>query len=246
MDDCLDEYLDFTSSQGIRDYLNECARVENNLEKELNEMYIGLFSPKRHELKKRKAVIKSRLKRIRNNIRLCLNLLEKYTTFNDDIFLPFLRDYLSLKEDEKYELLLDVEELNFGMALITKTYPLNLYGDHYNIVTTEENRDILMECQDSCSFADIDDINDYLENLDNDKYICLEDSNCYTLLDGLDLSSDFENYPYLFDVANELVDMKLANPDMCDEERLESILDALRKKKGVRENSNILKQEFWR
>lgn len=244
MDDFIDEYIDFSSAQGIRDYMNECFKVESRLEQEIDDMFISFFNPERHKLKKRRKVIKNRLKKIRNNVKMCKRLLENYTTFDADIFLPFLRDYLTLKENENYEILLDVEELDFGMAIATKTYPLNLYGTHYNIVTTEENYEILEDNQDSWSLADIDDIDDYLDNLDNDKYVCLEDEDEYTLLCGMKLDSDFKSYPYLYDVANELVDLKLSNPDMSDEERLESVLDKLRKKKGIRRKSNVLKPDF--
>lgn len=220
----MNEYLNFSSAQGIRDYLNECFRVANELETKMDEMFISIFNPERHKLKKRRKVIKSRLKGIRDNIRVAKDILENYTTFDSDIFLPFLCEYLTLKEHEKYELLLDVEEMDFGMAIVTKTYPLNLYGSHYNIVTTDYNCEILEDSTDTWSFADTNDIDDFLSYLDDDKYICLEDSDCYTLLNGVSLDSDYDRYPYLCDLANELIDMKLSNPDISDEERLKKYI----------------------
>lgn len=226
----MNEYLNFSSLEGIKSYLNECFRIISELESEMDDMIINIYNPKRHKLKKRRRIIKKRLKGIRANVRTLKNLLEDYTTFDRDIFLPFLREYLTIKECENYELLLDVEEMDLGMALATKTYPLNLYGDHYDIVTTDYNKEILEDAQDSWSLADIDDVDDFLSNLDDDKYICLEESDAYTLLDGLKLNEDFSSYPYLYDLATELIDMKLSNPRISDKERLENVLNDLRYK----------------
>lgn len=232
----------FTSAKDIRDYISECVRVSNNLSLELEEMSIGFFNPRKEELKRRKKEIKEHLKKIRKNIKTCYAMLEEYTTFAKDLLLPFLKYYLSLKEGEKYGLLYDVEEFDYTMALATKTFPLNLFGGNYNIITTDSNCKILEESKDSI-FGDTDDIEDFLDNCPDFKYLCLEDNSSYTLLEGMNLAEDFKKYPYLYDLANELIDIKLNDPSISDRERLDIVLNELKEKKY---NLNALQPNYWR
>lgn len=51
------------------------------------------------------------------------------------------------------------------------------------------------------------------------------------LLDGAKLDSDYDRYPYLFTLANDLVDLKLSNPNLSDSERLNSALTGLQEVK---------------
>ncbi len=211
-------------------YINECYKTQENLESALDEIGILVFSSRRLEMKDRKRTLKNRLRNVREDVRECRSALINYTTFDKGVFLPFLRDYLSLVEGERYGLILGIEELEYVMALVSKTYPLNLYGDNYNIVTTEENKEVLMNSKGSWGCADIDDIHEYLGNLDNDRYICLKDSDKYSLLDGINLSDKFAKYPYLYDLAGKIVNMRLMDPNLSDSEVLDNILNDLRDK----------------
>lgn len=234
---------DLTSFDEIVKFVKACYNIEDKLQDEIINMGTLLFNPRKDELRERKRKIKKNLNEIRDNMEWCRKQIYEFTTFEKDLFLPFMKDYLSLVEKEKYELMLNIEEMDFAMALATKTYPLNLFGDNYNIITTQENRELLIDSKDSWGLADVDDIDDFLDNISDGKYICLEDEDYYTLIDGYSLAEEFENYPYLFDLGKKIVNMRLMDPSLSDSEVLDSILNDLRKRiDTVNKNRNKIRE----
>ena len=51
----------------------------------------------------------------------------------------------------------------------------------------------------------------------------MEQQDRYSLLKKEKLNQIFKNYPYLEDVAYDLVDLKIENPEMTDRERLNMV-----------------------
>lgn len=231
----MNNYNSFTCSEDIKRYLELCKSSQEKIFKELDSMPNGFLNFTNAELRTRKKELKSRLKQLRVNMSASQDLFEKYTTFDSDIFLPFLVSYLSLKENEQYALIEDIEEDNFALAIATDTYPFNLFGECYNVITTVSNEEKINKQESfGMCFGDTDDIDDFLSVCEDKKYICLQSYDEYTLLDGINLDSDFNKYPYLLDLAYELVDLKLSNPDLGDKDRLNAMLSkaqTYRKKK---------------
>lgn len=126
----------------------------------------------------------------------------------------------------------DVVEDDFYMAAATKTYHLDIFSTKYNIITTVHNKRKLEDMGDSGSCGGTtDDIEDYLSVCEDDKYLCLSNASLYTLLCGPRLNKIYNDYPYMRDLAFDLVDLKIENPYMSDEDRLNKILSDLQKKK---------------
>ena len=132
-----------------------------------------------------------------------------------------------------YGSLLDDTFIQAGLGV----YPIDLFSKKYNIVATVHNKKRL-EKQESngSSGGNTDDIKDYLSVCKDGRYLCLRDEPFYSLLNGVKLKKSFSKYPYMHELAYDLVDMKLANPLMDDDERLDRILNNLQKKKKLPQN----------
>lgn len=208
----------FKSALDIKLYLELCYEQYDKIDKYIKNSSIGFWSSERKEAKKQ-------LRQIKLNIKSVLDELESLSTFDCNSFLLFLKDYLSIVEDEEYVLLDNVQEDDFIMAIATHTYPLSLFSNNYNIITTVSNaKELQMQKDYGMTGGDTDDIEEYLSVCDDEKYICLEDDESYSLLDGTTLDEDFSSYPYLLDVAYELVDLKLKKSELTDEELFNIIL----------------------
>lgn len=232
-------YQEFTCTKDVLIFLDACKEEQERIFKRLDSIEIKLFDPKRKELKKERRELNEKLKNIRIKIQECTNILEKGTTFKRGIFLEFLARYLSLKEED-YVLMDSVVEDNLYMEVATQIYPLNTYSKKYNIIASVHNKQKLKNqgINGSCG-GTTDNIKDYLSICEDGKYLCLSDASVYTLLYGTRLKKCFAKYPYMQELAFDLIDMKIANPMMADEERLNQILDDLQKKKRLPGNSNI-------
>lgn len=242
----MDNYQDFTCTQDMLIFLDACKEEQEQIFKRLNSIEIKLFDPKRKELKKERKELKEKLKNINIKIQKCIDIFEKGTTFERDIFLKFLARYLSLKERVVYVLMDNVREDDFytsiatvHMSMANNAYPVGTFSKKYNIVTTIHNKQKLenQEFNGSCG-GTTDNIKDYLSVCEDGRYLCLMDDSLYTLLNGVKLRKSFAKYPYMHELAYNLVDLKMANPMMDDEERLNEILYNLQQKKRLPGNPN--------
>ncbi|MCX4364525.1 MAG: hypothetical protein OSJ70_01945 [Bacilli bacterium] len=230
-------YKGFTCTKDVLLYLDVCREEQEQVFKKLDALEIKFFDPNKRELKIEKKKLKQQLTIIRARIQKCLKILEDGVVFEKRDLLKFLPKYLSLKEKELYVLMPNVTEDDFLMNLITKTYFLNVFSTKYNIVTTVHNKNKLEnQGQSGLCGGETDDIKDYLSICENEKYICLSDAPQYSLLNGTELNELFSGYPYIRDLAFDLIDLKLENPFMSDEERLNIILRDLQKKKRLPNN----------
>lgn len=218
----------FKNTQDIKKYLEICSAQYDMIDKYIKNSSISFFSAERKKLKKQ-------LKEINSNIKIAVKKLESCTIFERNSFLQFLKEYLTLIEGEKYVLLDNVQEDDFLMAYATNTYPLNLFSNYYNIITTTSNAEKLkMAKKHGMTGGDTDDIKDFLSVCENRKYICLEKTDNYSLLDGTTLNKDFSAYPYLLNLAYELIDLKLERSELSDKERLNFILSKLQENKKTK------------
>lgn len=221
----MDIYRGFTCVKDILIYLEMCEEEQTKVFDRLDKIKIGLFDPDRKELSQERKDLKQKLRIIKFRIEKCVEILENNTTFNNRVFLNFLAKYLSLKEGTEYALM-DITEDNVGLGIATKTY--GCMASKYNVVTTANNKKLLEKQGSSGTFgATTDDINEYFRVCKDKKYICLLDEKNYTLLDGSSLREGFERYTYLQGLAFRLVDLKIQNPKLSDEKRLNMVLGEL-------------------
>ncbi len=202
----------------IKEYLEANRIKKDNIKKKLSKTYPMSIS----EEKKYRKKLKNELKQVRKNIADAETLFEKYSTFDSASLLIFLEKYLSIIENEEYALIGD-DNYHFDISNY-KFVNTNTYGEQYYIITTEANCDILENsspilpyCFQTC------DIDDFLSECKDGKYIYMEQQDRYSLLKKEKLNQIFKNYPYLEDVAYDLVDLKIENPEMTDRERLNMV-----------------------
>ena len=91
----------------------------------------------------------------------------------------------------------------------------------YDLIISED--DMKSFCGDGEMLKSLD--IDTLFDCCNDCCLLLDNSLKFTLLDGVNLSADFEDFPELIVAARNLVDLKLAKPEMSDQRRLASVLN---------------------
>jgi hypothetical protein len=148
-------------------------------------------------------------------------IITRYSTFSDDLLLPFLADYISEKENKKHVIL---QRRDKNLCTATKTYPLNLYGEmYYNIIIEEDNKEKFACTKRPGVLSGT--IKEHLEACSSSKHICLLSLNSYSLMKGNFFCTEYADFPYLRDVALQLVDMKLSNPFISDKERLNLVLN---------------------
>ena len=220
-------YKGFTCTKDVLIYLGICEEDYKNTSSRLDKMKVGFFDSK--ELKKKRNDLKHDLRIIKFRIGKCTGILEQNTLFNKRLFLNFLVKYLSLREGEEYTVMTITEE-DVALEIATKAY--GCFRTEYQIVTTKSNKEKLERMGNQGTFgATTNDIDEYLNVCKDKKYLYFSEreSQC-SLLNGASLKEEFGKYPYLRDVAYELVDLKLQNPDMSDEGRLKEVLISIKKK----------------
>lgn len=167
---------------------------------------------------------KNSLNQLRREIDYSLDLLTRLTTFDAKIFLPFLAEYLSTVEDEPYGVMSDIKEIDGYDAIKAK-------GIKYYFVTTLSNIEVLIESKRANINKDIYDIGEYLNMLDDEKFICFEKHRKINILDGDVLDEYLENYPKLKRLGYAIANLRLKHPEFKDEEILKTILDVVQTKK---------------
>ncbi len=248
-------YQDFTCTQDILIFLDLCKEEQEKVFKRLDSIKLKPFDPNRKKLRKERKELKETLGNINSKIKKCIDILESATTFNKDLFLQFLERYLSLKGKEVYVLMKDVVEYDSYMPIARDIYLRNimldsllggyymgvdplatLYSKKYNIIASVSNKERLDNLE---SWGEnIGNIKACLSVCEDGHYLCLDDASIYTLLNGTKLRKCFSKFPYMHELAYDLIDMKLENPMMDDEERLNKILAGLDRKKRITDDLN--------
>ena len=218
------EKKELPSSKAIKDYIAFCEQEYERISSEIDAIPTKLFGHRRKESKIQKKELKTQLRGLRKNISDWLFILEDCVTFERYQFLSFLTKYLSIVEKEQYISMKGVQEESAFIPTY-RYYLFDLFNDKYDIITTLDNYDKLSNQDRSfCGTADTDDIETYLEACENKRFICLEVEDKYTLLDGTSLAEEFREYPYLYDLAYEIIDLKLSNPSLSNDEIFNMIL----------------------
>ncbi len=222
-------YKGFTCAKDILIYLDACKEEQEQIFDKIQNLEIKFFDPNKKKLKLEKKKLKKQLTTIRMRIQKCMKIIEDGSSFEKDDLLRFLPRYLSLKEGELYVLIEDV-----NADLINSSHFPNHHNMKYNVITTIHNKIKLESLKEKN--RRVYDLQQYLSTCENKKYVCLSDNIRYFLLNGIDLNEFFSGYPYIRDLAFDLIDLKLENPYMSDEERLNKVLQYLQKKKRLPNN----------
>jgi hypothetical protein len=164
-------------------------------------------------------------KKLGRNIMVANKIFTTYSTFPSDLFLPFLIQYLSLTEKEEY-VCLQREDINLYNASLA--FPGNPFsGMFYNIIVPVTNASNF-NCPKKPGILATD-IRTCLNRCCKNTLV-LVSSNKYSLFDRGYLKKEYAAFPYLSEVAFELIDMKLSDPSVSDKDILDSVLNKLKDK----------------
>lgn len=223
--------MKFNSLKELEEHIFLCDVKLADLKTELDSHYeklrkLGLFNPLKKDIKDEVKKIKKSTKELKQNKIESLEVFDKCTTFKYNIFLDFLAKYISLVEKEEY-VIKDVHEavdLGGRYSDIRDTY--------FKIITTLDNVERMSKQKEKCYHsADTSDINKFLRACIDDKYLALYAEDNYTLLEGTKLNRYFCKYPYLKELAYEIVDLTLKNPMLTDRDILNAMLEKPYEKK---------------
>lgn len=220
------------SLETLRKVIEKEQVTKRNAQKELEQLLlqiedIGIYTEGRALLNQKIKQKKDFLKNIEDTLQEYNQFFTFATTFSEKLFLPFIRDYLSYREKEKYVVLDAIEE---NSAISYKTIPHHHAKSSYTIITTPENKQKIDK--QNQMLGNFYSIKDYLSKQTDRKYICLDTSSHYTLLQGEALHPSYIKYFYLKNLGYDLVDLKLQNPFLNDSNRIEMLTDKIYQKKA--------------
>lgn len=203
--------------QGLRSYddivkyLEYISNEYNKDFEELNSIKIGVFEfsgKKEKEDKQRE--LRRKLINYVVSYEQCDKFLKDSTTFRRQDFVKFLADYFSLAYGKKYVIESGISDKKQVHQIIT-----------YDLIISEEDLKGFRENDNMIKNLNFNELFDRC----NDCCLLLDNSLKFTLLDGINLSSDFEDFPELMSAARSLVNLKLSKPEMSDQRRLLSVLN---------------------
>lgn len=224
------KYEKFLCAKDMVYFLNVCAVMQSKITNDLKNMHIGFSNPCKVELKSRRKELRAQLKQLKATYVNTKRLIESYVTFSEDDLIPFLVEYLSIKENRRYINMAKVEIRDELTAAGTGSYQFTPFNSYYHIITTEENKAQLQKNNTSSWITSgvADDINEYLAVCSDRKYICLNASiwkkMSYCLLNGTCMSNEFANFSYLKSLIEKIIDLKIQEPSLTDKQVLAKII----------------------
>lgn len=215
------------SYDDIMDFLDNLNCERRIINSQLAVMGVSLFDA---EAREKKNYLKKRLKEMKHIFKYFDRLFVEYTTFDREILLPFLAEYLSKNTDTKY-----VVTKGEDMVFCGKYYSYDYYYFIYPV------KDILSF---KCKGYNIDDCLDYdsLKNKASRNFLCLESYSSYNLMNLDGLVKPFSEFIELRDIAIKLINLKLLYPGMSNEERLICALSPVMSNRKFRKEKGYSKE----
>ncbi len=204
------EKVNFKTYDEIVNYLGYINLEYNKSYQELNNISIGKFEitgKKDKEVQKRELRIK--LLDYVLAYQQWDSFLKDATTFRRQDIVRFLAEYFSITYGTKYVVESDISDKKQVQSVII-----------YDLIVSE--RDLKKNNGNNKMMKSLD-FSTFFDSC-SDCCLLLDNSLKFTLLDGINLSGNFEDFPELMTVARRLVDLKLTNPEMSDQRRLMSVL----------------------
>lgn len=205
------EKIFFNSYDDLVQYLDSIEDSYNKDKNELGGISIGALEIKEKKNKEeRKNRLKANLINYVKEYEYYDRFLRDATTFRRQDFVCFLCDYFSVVYGCKYVSLSGVREKGQNKSIIT-----------YDLIISERDLQSFTGNNDEIKEFDFKLLFDGC----SDCCLLLNDSLKFTLLDGKNLNSEFEDFPELIAAARSLINLKLSNPEMSDKRRLLAVLN---------------------
>lgn len=127
----------FLCAKDMMYFLNVCVVMQSKITTDLENMHIGFGNPCKVELKRTRKELRAQLKQLKSTYKNTKKLIESYVTFSEDDLIPFLVEYLSIKENKSYVNMARVEIRDELTAAGTGSYQFTPFNSYYHIITTE-------------------------------------------------------------------------------------------------------------
>lgn len=205
------ENKNLKSYEDIFNYLEYLNKEYDKTFSELNSITINVLDLSGKKAKEEhKKDLMGRLIHYVSSYEECDRFLKDATTFRRQDIIRFLVDLFSVLYGKKYVVQCGIRDKKQVESVITydliiSENDLSRFNGEKNVIKDVDLAALFDNCSDCC--------------------LLLDNSVKFTLLDGVDLSPDFEDFPELMVAVRRLVDLKLVNPEMSDQKRLLTVLN---------------------
>jgi len=183
---------------------------------ESHDVTTGNIRTKIRDAKNNSEMIRKMQKRIKS----IEELMEEYATFEARYLIYFLTHVLTIIEGKRYE---GLEILDNNQAMISTKY---------TVITTAKDAKLIDYYSDKKGIEiDKKNINIFCPN---SRYLLLPEEVSYSLLKGIELNPMFELFPYLKDIAYELINIKIKYPQISNLDAMKIFLEELRSAYGIK------------
>lgn len=193
----------------IVDYLSFIEEKYKQVEEELSEIKIGVFTRGKADLKAKKQKLEKELERYTDIYDYYDNLFREATTFERKDFSEFIAKYFSVVFGKTYEVqrgVRDISESKYAKQcdFIASTEDFEKLDKKYDLNGPVKMSNVIEECSDTCLY--------------------LGGTSKHTIFDDSELNSDFADFPEILEAGKRLIDLKLLNPGLSDKKRLMIVL----------------------
>lgn len=176
-----------------------------NLESELRSINDILHLLTNKDARIRKEEIKEELEGIDYTLEEYDTFLQSATTFNKDDLDKFFIRYFSIIYGIKYSVQTDIKDKSEGIHyvltdLIASNQDFAKIDQYFNLRHKVDLDEVIDLCEDTC--------------------ICLGGQDPYPLLRGVNLNDELKEFPELNEAVKLLVDLKLSDPNLSNQQRL--------------------------
>lgn len=201
-------FYDELNIDNLIEEINVLESTTNYLKNYLNcnkKSFLNISYEDRAKRKRIKGDIKDSKKVIKEN----KQMIEKASSFDVDLLAKFIADLLSIKNGVDYK----IKEV-----VLTDQFSSSHFYKSFYFISTNDNIDLLSDLYTDNGIAQF---YKTLKNFSEDEYVLLELDKKYNYYNSSKNSlkaDDFKAHPYINDILNKIVNIKLCNEQVLDEE----------------------------
>ena len=206
--------------------LSEYRREYQKLSDQFNNIKISFWDVSTHKtlLRDEKKELKKKLEDLKNKFNTLDEFLSELTSFNASLLIPFVTEYLSKNTFERFLAIIAQSTEYYGRG--TTTY------DYYVIGNVEDVLTLYVNGYDPDRRMDASIVKGFQHN-----YIRLLEEDNYSLVNANGLMKGFKNFPELEEAARRIINLRLENPLIGDEECLNRALNGLLNNEATNKNT---------
>lgn len=206
--------LNIQNFDDIISRIEEYRQTYQELSDEFDGIKISLFDTEKDYKKRRKSLLKESLTELKEKFSYLDNIIIELTSFDANLIIPFVTEYLSRNTFERY-LTMNVKRVEY--------YGRSTQVDYYYFICNV--KDVLGY---QVSGYNPDGVYDYsIKDELSNTFIHVMQKSSYNLMSADGLTSGFKNFPELLEAARRIINLRLSNPRLGEEECLNLALGGL-------------------